>query len=433
MLWPTTSTRTVDLEGWSTEQIQYGFIDVQGTPVVPPRYAWFSYCRDDAGRTALVLAGSGTAPADILDLSGEVIGHVPGRFADCVGDTHAVFVTHSSEIGPLEFGSGLFDLRSGETMIEAKPGRTVTTIDRRTVNVHRAKGEYFLDLVTGEKTSHPGFLAGYPDASASPADLALIPASTVPIDTYAEPEEAPLNGYLDRSGGWAIEPAFRRADPFQAGYAVVGDDTSVHFIDTAFQRVGGDWARVYATQWGYQVEPDALHQSDPGLLGLDLRVILEPGVAETTGCGWSSPTVCDVHPHAGPPQVLLLPEGRLIDPPEGFDRALSPTQFSDAPPEGPATRIHDAATGITFALDRPSYCETVGAWIRCGPEVAAAPPAVYRADGERTEFRDVTGVEGAVRDTASGYYWATAGGHQGFIDEAGRWLYRESRYTTLED
>lgn len=433
MLWPTTSVRTVDLEGWTTEQILHGFVDIEGTLVVPPRYEWYDFCRDETGRASLVLAGTGATDVDILDLSGELIGQVPGRFADCIGDTHAVFATRSSEIGPLEFGSGLFDLHSGRTTIEAKPGRTVTPIDHRTVNVHRTEDEYFLDLVTGEKTPHPGFLTDYLDSSASAADLALIPASTVLIDSYIEPEGVPLIGYLDRSGGWALEPVFRRADPFQAGYAVVGDDGRAHFIDTAFRRVGGDWARVHATQWGYQVETESDGQNDPGLLGLDLRVILEPGVAETTGCGWSSPTVCNVYPHVGPPQTLLLPEGTLMDPPEGFGDALSRTQFSDKPREGLATRIHDVGTGTTFALDRPAYCWAVDAWISCEPGVGTAPPAVYRADGERTEFRDVTGVEGAVRDTASGYYWATAGSHRGFIDGTGRWLYRESRYTTLED
>ncbi|MCW5951169.1 MAG: WG repeat-containing protein, partial [Propionibacteriaceae bacterium] len=398
MLWPTTSVRTVDLEGWTTEQILRGFVDTNGALIVPPRYEWYDFCRDEAGRASLVLAGTGATAVDVLDLSGQVIGQVPGRFADCLGDTHAIVQTDLSENGPLDVGSGLFDLHSGKLLIRAEPGRTVAMIDHRTVNVHRAGDEYFLDLVTGEKTPHPGFLTGYLEPSASAADLALIPASTVLIDSYTEPEEAPLIGYLDRSGGWALEPAFQRADPFQAGYAVVGDDASVHFIDTAFQRVGGDWAQVDATQWGYRVEAEADDRTHPGLLGLDLRVILEPGVAETN-CGWSSPAVCDVYPHVGPPQTLLLPEGALIDPPEGFTEALSRTQFSDKPREGPANHIHDVSTGITFALDRPSYCRAVDAWISCEPQVANAPPAVYRPTGERTEFRDVTEVEPAVRDT----------------------------------
>lgn len=432
MLWRTTSLRTVDVEGWSTERTLHGFVDVEGTLVVPPRYQWYEFCRDETGRASLVLAGTGATAVDVLDLSGRVTGQVPGRFADCVGDTHAVFQTDSSETGPLAVGSGLFDLRSATVLIGAKPGRTVALIDRRTVNVHRGKDEYFLDLVTGEKTPHPGFLAGYFEPAASAADLALLPASTVLIDSYTEPEEMGLIGYLDRSGGWALEPAFRRADPFQTGHAVVGDDERLHFIDTAFQPVSGDWARVDATQWGYEVYPEAADQTRPGLLGLDLRVILEPGVAETT-CGWSSPAVCDVYPDAGPPRTLVLPEGTLIEPPEGFTAALSRTRFSDQPREGPANHIHDVSAGLTFALDRPSYCRTVGAWISCESAAATAPPAVYRADGERTEFRDVTELEGAVQHTASGYYWATAGSQQGFIDDTGRWRYRESRYTTLED
>lgn len=431
MLWPTSTTTFVDLDGWTTERVLHGFVDTQGTLVVPARYDWYEYCRDEAGRASLVLAGTGATQVDILDLTGQVIGQVPGRYASCIGDTHAGFQTEISELGPLDVGSGLFDLRSGEVLIKPKKGRTVTMIDRRTVNVHRAADEFFLDLVTGERTSHPGFLTGYLEPSADAADLALIPASTTLIDTYTGSDD-PLIGYLDRAGGWALTPTFGLAEPFRAGYAVVGESELQYFVDTDFQRAGDTWSWVSSTEWGYRVGAEGDYQDDPGLLGLDLQVILEPGMADTD-CGWEAQAVCDVYLHSGTQQVLLLPEGTLIDPPEGFGHALSRTQFADATRDGPATRIHDVATGVTFALDRPSTCRAVGTWIACTPEAAAAPPAVYRASGERTEFRDVEPAEEVVTDTASGYYWAVAGGDQGFIDDTGHWLYQESRYTTLED
>lgn len=432
MLWPTTSVRTVYLEGWTTEQVRYGFVDTRGELVVPARYYWYEFCQDAGGRASLVLAGSGEEQSDILDLSGQVIGHIPGRYAGCIGDSHAEFQTEVSELGTIDVGNGLFDLRSGDVVIPVKRGRTVTMIDRRTVNIHRAKDEYFLDLLTGEKTPHPGFLTGYPDPGASAADLALIPASTVLIDSYDEPEEEPLVGYLDRAGRWALEPTLAQADPFRAGYAAVGDAERVHFVDTAFRQVGSDWSWVSSTAWGYVVGGEGDDQSDPGLLGLDLRVILEPGTAETD-CGWDSPQACGVYPPSGPARVLLLPEGTLTDPPEGFSGVLSRTLFTDGDLETPARHIHDAATGTTFALDRPSTCEMAGVWIACHPTAQAAPPAVHRSTGERTEFREVTPIDGAVLGSASGYYWAIAGSRQGFIDGTGRWLYSESRYTTLED
>ncbi len=432
MLWPTTSVRTLYLDGQTTDLVQYGFVDTQGVRVVPARYQWYDFCRDESGRVTLVLAGSGEPQSDILDLSGTVTGHLPGRYADCVGDTHAVYQTDISELGPTFYGSGLFDLRSGEVVIGAKKGRTVTMVDRRTVNVHRTKGEYFLDLVTGEQTPHPGFVTGYPDLAASPDDGALLPASDVPIDPYGDSEETPLIGYVDRAGRWALEPVFERAEPFRAGYAAVGSDDRDHFVDTAFQAVPGDWSWVSSTEWGYVVGGEGDDQSDPGLLGLDLRVLLEPDVAETD-CGWESSDACGVYPHDGPPQVLLLPEGTLLDPPDGFTGVLSRTLFTDGGPEVPARNVHNTATGATFPLDRPSTCRLEGVWIGCRPETETAPPTVYRSDGERTEFRYVTAVEPAVRGTASGYYWTVAGGRQGFIDDTGRWLFSESRYTTLED
>lgn len=434
MLWPTTLARSVHLDGAPTELLQYGFVDTAGVRVVPPRYQSYEYCRDVAGRATLVLAGSGAAETDILDLSGKVVGHVPGRYADCIGDTHAVFQTDISELGPLEFGSGLFDLRSGDVVIPVKKGRTVTMVDRRTVNVHRAKDEYFLDLITGERTPHPGFLTGYLEPTAGPEDLMLLPAGNVLIDTYVEPEEEPLIGYLDRTGGWALQPVLARAEPFRGGFAAVGnaDAETMYFVDATFQQVGRDWSWVSSTEWGYVVGAAGDDQSDPGLLGLDLRVFLEPGVAESD-CGWESSDACAVHPHSGPPQVLLLPEGTLADPPAGFSGVLSRTLFTDGGAETPARTIHNTDTGTTFALDRPSTCRLVGGWIACRPVAEAAPPTVHRSTGERTGFREVALIDGAVLGTASGYYWAVSGSTQGFIDDTGHWLYRESRYTTLED
>lgn len=430
MLWPTTSLRTVYLEGWTTEQLRYGFVDTRGELVVPPRYDWYQICRDADGRASLVLAGSGEEQSDVLDLSGQVIGHVPGRFAGCIGDTHADFQTEVSELGPADVGNGLIDLRSGQVVIEVRKGRVVTMVDRRTVNVHQADGEYFLDLVTGERTPHPGYLTGYLDPQADPADLALLPASNVPIDTYTEPVESPLLGYLDRDGAWALEPALAQAEPFHAGYAVVSAGGTAHFIDTGFQRTDGDWAWITDQGWGYTVAEGSDAQPRIGLLGLDLRVILEPTDAEVSCL---AEDVCEVYPASGPPRALLLPEGVLTDPPEGFGTVLSRTLFSDATREVPATRIRNTATGTTFALARPSGCELREPWLLCYPATEGAPPAVYGTDGQPTPFRDVVAIEGAVAGTDSGYHWAVAGREQGFIDNTGNWRYRESRYTDLED
>ncbi len=432
MLWPTTSIRQVYLDGWTTEQISYGFVDDRAQLVVPPRYGWYEYCRDEAGRASLVLAGSAAEQVDILDLSGQVIGTVPGRYAGCIGDTHAEFQREISETGPVDVGSGLFDLRSGEVIIKPRKGRAVMLLDRRTVNVHQAKGEYFLDVLTGERTPHPGFVSAYPDPQAEPADLALIPASEAYTDPQAEPETPPRMGYLDRRGGWALKPTLARTEPFHAGYAVVGQHELDHFVDTDFRRVGDDWAWISQQEWGYQVGQGSGEQARIGLLGLDLRVILEPTDAEID-CNWSSNDACGIHPRSGPPKVLLLPEGRLADPPEGFGTVLNRTLFSDATRETPATRIHNTATGLTFSLPRPSDCGVAGSWIACTPVEPAAPPTVHTGDGRQTVFRDVLPIEGAVAGTGSGYYWAVAGSDQGFIDEAGNWLYRESRYQNLED
>lgn len=428
MLWPTTSIRTVYFDGWSTERVQYGFVDTRGELVVPSGYDWYEYCRDQAGRATLVLAGTADQ-VDVLDLSGEVVRQIPGRTASCIGDTHAEFARDTSDAGPAYLGTGLFDLRSGEVVIKPRKGHTVTMLDRRTVNVHQAKGEYFLDVLTGTKTPHPGYLTNYVDPLADPADRTVLPASDVYFDSYQEPKREPRMGYIDRQGNWALKPALERTDAFHAGHAVVTEGGRYHFIDTTFRRVGRDWDWIDDFGQGYTVGLGSGETVSTGVLGLDQRVLLEP----LAGDVYCDPDACRVLPRSGPPKLLLLPEGTLADLPAGFSTALSRTLFSDATPDTPATRILNTETGTTFPLSHPGECEPRGRWLNCTPAQAGAPPAVYGSNGEPTVFRDIVPVDGAVADTPSGYYWATAGSQQGFVDDTGTWLYQESRYTTLED
>ncbi|MEA4944242.1 MAG: WG repeat-containing protein [Propionicimonas sp.] len=430
MLWPTRTTTTVYLDGWATDQDRFGFVDTTGSLVVPPRYDNYEYCRDANGRASLVLAGSGDEHADILDLSGTVTGTIPGRFTDCTDDTYATFSEQVSETGPFDVGNGLYDLRSHTVLLPLKKNRVVTALDRRTVNVHEATGEYFLDLETGKRTPHLGYLADYSAPLHDGADPSLIPATDQPPD--ADTGREPRMGYLDRTGRWALKPSLGRTDGFHGGYAVVEKDQKEYFIDTSFKRLPGDWSSISYLGWGYQVSRDANGVELNGLLGPDLTVILKPQQAEID-CGWNPGSACGIHPRSGRAQLLLVPELTLAGTPDGFSDVLSRTLFTDATPDSPATHVLNTATGKTFFLDRPSFCGASAGWVSCSPMEDGAPPAVYDADGKRSGFREVVVVEDATAGTDSAYAWTVAGRYQGFIDRTGGWLYRESRYTFLED
>ena len=142
-----------------------------------------------------------------------------------------------------------------------------------------------------------------------------------------------------------------------------------------------------------------------------------------------------MYPESGPPQLVLVRERTVTNLPEGFSQVLSRTLMTDGPPDGsgPASRVHNAVTGMTFALDTPASCLAVGTdWLSCRAD-DSLPATVYTASGGRTEFRDIAAVPDATEPGDAPYYWATQGRYRGFVDAAGRWLYRESRYTTLED
>ena len=111
MLWPTSITMTVWAD-WSTEVTRYGFVDVTGKLVVPPRYEGYSYCHDAAGRVSFVIALAAGREAVVLDLTGKVIARAPARSAVCGPAGDIVYIRwFDAELG--HHKDGLLDVGTG--------------------------------------------------------------------------------------------------------------------------------------------------------------------------------------------------------------------------------------------------------------------------------------------------------------------------------
>lgn len=431
MLWPTATLRTEQQDGSAVTVVRYGLVDVTGTPVAQARYDQLTYCPDENGRAAFLLAASGEDESDALTLSGELIAKLPTRFPQCAGAGHVVIRQPiDPEVG--RWSSGLIALPSGDTTLEPAE-RTISLVDAETVNVSEPEGEYFLALDTGEPTPHPGWMLDGSLEVGAPG----VPASRLTREQLARGESGKV-GFVDRSGAWVVAAELDWASGFRSGHAVIQQGGSFTFLDAGLRRVGGEWDSVepveVARGAGYELVGYLVTGDDQqGLLGPDLRTIVQPGAA-AIDCPWPTDGACAVVAPDGTADLVLLPEGTVSAMPDGFSKVLSRGFVADRTADDQAQRVLSLATGATLVLPESSSCLGVGeAFVVCDPAAPVLAPVVVDTEGDKSAFREITAV--ADPDPAHGvaFYWATSGRYQGFVDATGAWLFRESRFTQLED
>jgi hypothetical protein len=435
MLWPVVTSVTIADGGYNTETTRYGFVDVTGTLVVQPRYESYEYCRDAAGRVATVVAMAAGRKADVLDLTGKVVLRAPTAHAKC-GPTGALVFSWWIDPETSKWQDGVLDLRTGRVLLSLAAGRHISVVDDRTVDVTEKGGSYFFVPRTGRRTPHPAWL----DDGRLEAGAPGLPAATK--------RDGGRYGYLDLDGNWIVPPDLIGAGAFTAGHAVVKLATNrFTFLNTRLQRVGGEWVSVEAV-WdasynvvGYVVA-SAVGQ---GLLGVDLRTIVAPGTARIE-CSGDADGACSVRADDRL-SMVALPEGTARAVPDGFRRIVGPGFVADVVGTGEdlGTRhVLAVESGAVAALDWPSSCEAVGtAWAVCAPSLPQPddeewqpdilPTVVIDAEGRRTALSSVTPVGDPADSGTTAYYMATTGRYTGLVDSRGTWLYRQSRFTRLED
>jgi hypothetical protein len=428
MLWPARLVLESTLDFGGSPDVRYGFVDVHGKLVVPQRYEGYVYCPDATGRTAFLIASLAGRRAEVFDLNGKLLTRTPTATAECGGADHVV-ITEDVWGETDRHNSGLVDVTTGKVVVPIAKDRHVDVVDASTVNVSDPTGEYFLDLPTGKRTPHKGWLLEYAGAG----DGKLLAAGA---QRHRDSSDGAKVGFIDRSGAWALPAEFVDATGFFNGYSVVGLGPQSTFLNTAFQHVGGVWDEATAVEGpggsvlGYRVTL----ASEQGLLGPDLRVVVPLGPVSIT-CDGESSGACSVV--AGTSATLVvLPEGATTAMPAGFTQALSPFFLADDvnPDFSESNRIYAVAAGASVELAGPVSCIGVGsAWAACDSGAGMAPPVVIDTAGRVTTFATAQAVPDPSPTNGVAYYWVTAGSYQGFIDDKGTWRYRESRFTQLED
>ena len=415
MLWPAAIAVPENAgHGLPVMVTHYGFVDGSAELVVPAGYTSYSYCADTEGRPAAVLA-RGNQGSDLIDFTGEVVGHLASGHSECVGTDHLI----TAGLVDGQWGFGVVEAATGDPVLDPAARQKVVAVTSGVVNVSRPQGEYFLDLGSGVSSPHPGrvTVAGLePGAPGVPAEE----------DRSANGTPAGRLGYLSRSGEWLLPPQFDTASAFRSGYAVVGQGGRQTFLDTGLRRVGGEWDRIRPITVpaalgerviGYWVEADDRR----GLLDAELRTVVQPGPGRID-CDADALGVCAVVAPDGSADLVPLPQGGATTLPAGFTRVLNPGMVADRPSPGKAaeTRIRSLISGRTVTVPGAAGCRGVGQlFVSCPGSV------VLDAGGEQTGFRSVA----VVADPAGGlaYYWVTTDTEQGFLDPDGRWRYRARR------
>jgi hypothetical protein len=438
MLWPTTDVDYV--AALYEDDWKYGFLDSSGDLVLPAVYSGYQFCPDASGRAAFLIANRPRRRAVVFDLTGKLLVRTPTSWASCGGAGHVVFEDHAdAEISVRR--EGLLEVATGTVVVPMARARELLVLDSHTVNVSDPSGEFFLDLTTGARRRHAGFLAY--EATLEGGAPAL-PATRKRVDPYGETE--PRYGYLDAAGRWVVEPRLLAASGFTLGHAIVQDGSGYAFLDPTLTRVGGTWDEIQTvdreTAGGGQVIGYRVTRGDStGLFGTDLRTLVEPG-AGTLGCTWYDEGACTLVEPDGHATLVTLPEGARTPLPEGYTAAFG-RSFAGAlvpnPEDDPAgatsvVGVYALAAGRVAATGRWNGCGAVAeAWLVCEPSAGAAPPLVLDTEGRRTRFREVTAVYDPAPGGGAAWYWVIAGRYRGFVDATGAWRYRESRYNELED
>lgn len=428
MLWPLSIQVRVD--AYSTEPLTlYGFLDVNGKLVLPQRFSSYTYCPDGTGRASYLIAQPAGAPAEVYALTGKLLRRTPTSEADCGGGGHVVF-RHEIEPELNKHNDGLLDLATGRTTLPMVKERHIQAVDDSTVNVSDPSGEFFLDLATGRRTPHVGWLSR--GASRLEQGAPGLPATSR--------DGKGLTGFVSRSGNWVLKPRYLDSNGFSNGIAWVQlDEKRYTFLDASLHEVGGTWDEIEEissdglTGWtttGYHVSGSA----GQSLLDPSLKPIVPVGKAEIA-CDWSTESACSVtEPDGGGPTRLVVPPAPTTTPLAApFTKVLSGA-FAGQGVEDGITAVLALATGASVDLGGPANCTGAGtALLVCKPAAETLAPIVLDNQGRRTAFASAAPIPDPVPGAPVNYFQVTGGAYQGIVDADRTWRYRTSLYIRLED
>lgn len=429
MLWPVSVPVSMYL-GYQQIVRRSGFLDVTGKLVLPQRYESYQYCPDETGRPVLLIANrDGDARAEVFDLTGRRLATLPTARGDCAGPSYVVTTNDGLDEASTQadIQNGLYELATGKWLIPPIRGRQLASLRPGLINVTERTGEYFLDLTSGRKVPHVGWVPSWAILDVAAPGL---PASTR--------RDSGKIGFIGLNGKWIVQPDLSDAEPFDAGLAVLQpSEGTFTLLDSALKRRDGEWSEVSAPyrtiSGGYQtVGHLASGPVGQALYGGHGQEVVPVGTGRIK-CA-DAGAACSVRLPGGRTQLVALPDGATTELPAGFDTALSPrfAESSERNAEGHSW-VYSLSSGKSIETVGRSACLAVGTdFLDCTPDSEVLPHAVIGADGPMA-FASVSALDEPGRPGETHYYQATTAKFTGIVDASGAWLYRQSSYLRLDD
>jgi len=434
MLWPVPTTVSMTDYGYPATVERYGFLDVNAKLVVPQRYESYQYCPDESGRPVLlILTRDSQARAEVFDLTGKRLATLPTNGASCAGPDYVITTKDGLDEASTrkDVQNGLFELATGKLVIAMIKGRQLTSLRPGLLNVTEPKGEYFLNLDTGRKTRHPGWI---------PEWISLTPgAPGLPATTK---RDAGRSGFLDLSGNWIVPPTLIDARAFAGILAVIEPKRgTLELVDTNLSGLAGEWtqidevSRTIGAFDGYRtVGYLATSAVGQALFNADGKLLIPPG-AGGIECSYEAAGACSLSLAIAGEQLVTLPAGTRTDLPAGFHSVINGSFFGSSRPgeDGGNERVYSLASGKTIETPQDSACTGAGpAFVVCGSNSDVGPAVVIDADGP-TAFASVAPLAEPDDSGDVAYYRVTTAKFIGIVDASGAWRYRQSSYTRLDD
>jgi hypothetical protein len=295
--------------------------------------------------------------------------------------------------------------------LQKVPSRAASSVDcyqNRYLVIQDESGNSLYDLEADRELPTP-------DDTSQALDYALAYAAGE-IGYPVLDSERNLWGYKGFDGKWLHEPEWPSAEPFRDGEAAVTLVGRCHaIIDESFQQLNECLDYEELSPQGYRAENAAGQQKyftseyravtdwldeAPELAGSYLRI---PGQSK-----W-------IDLFGGPPLTL----------PEGFTPLSSLFGIS---PDGRRAYSVAAQQVVEIPQDLSDCWGDLA--LTCSTDTHTL--VILTASGKVIDYADLY-PQWAPEAVGGGYLWITVGRYQGLLDLDGNWLYKEVKYTVLED
>ena len=446
MLWPT--QLRLETELYSQRKYLYGIIDENCEVISPIQYTTMEYFKDEQGRY-LYLTASYKDHTDIYTMDGAIVMSLPCEAVEFSGDMTFLFVYFNQGHSGPWFNSSehvtLYNFKTKKQLLQEEYAE-IKLVDAEKQLFWIATPDekwYIFDANKAEDARIP--MEGYPFGVSR--DGALISAST---ENYYERDTTDvLCGFLGLDGKWVISPIYEDSTDFAGEYAGVCDSGTKkwYFIDRNGQIVddnGGEGYQYISVLWHYGVGFPGfsvlVYEGDPDTVCLDKN--LQPTdrpESSIEGFYWKD-------------DVLYLNDDKYEFVPARYQHIVHSEWpvliMSDY--DGGVSYWANVETGQGKALRQRYYN------VERRSDMLCCHYYVEIKQGEREKYIDVYDLSGNLLDDtifnrfsyfrteiyerghadwviADRYYWVETAQYHGYIDETGKWLYKDVKFGIISD